>query len=144
MTFFIFFFENMTSLEKANSVEIDTKQEAQNIEFVDIIDNCIRNLEKTLTPLDNQNIHYIARDVLITKIINDIRLGNTDVMVRLSALDTIFDFRKVFPDQLSDLIHIQYAYEDFSKTITDESSLNQISEKLDILKKELFFLYQEI
>lgn len=119
----------------------DTPQE---LEFLDTIHTCIHNLEKALDPLDNHNIHSTTRDILITRIINDIRLGNADVMLRLSALNTIFDYRRLFPDQLSDLVHIQYAYEDFSKIITDESSLNQITEKLNILKKELFFLYLEI
>ncbi len=120
------------ALEKQEHIAITNKPE-----FIHIIDRCIKSLEQNFNSTDSET----ARDILISRMINDIRLGNTDVMIRLSALNTIFEHRHLFKNPNSDLVHIQYAYEDLLKETTDEAISKQIKTNLNILKNELVTSY---
>jgi hypothetical protein len=97
---------------------VDTNNE----EFVDIINRCLSNLE-----LEKGNKKTML-NIIQMRIINDIRLGVTDVNDRLKILDNIFEKRTLLDKQTKQSIKL--AYEEFFKKINHPKTRSDIESKI--------------
>jgi len=97
--------------------------------FIEVIENCLTNLEKPYSNKDKLS------EIIVMKIINNIRLWFSDNKIKLNILNKIFE-KKSFIKYENINKQIILSYEQIREKIEDINTISDIDKKIEILKNE--------
>lgn len=104
-------------------------------EFIDTIDRCLNNLETSIWDT-------ISGGIIIQRIINDVYLGTSDILIRLNTLDKVYEKRAIINYLTGEWIQTATStlldtYKYLLKDINNPQKRNDVEEKIKVLSEEV-------
>jgi len=106
------------------------KENKSKEEFVGIINTCLLNLK------EEQGDKETLSGIIIMRIINDIRLGHSNINIKLETLDKIFKQRLLLNNPNTN-DHIRLAYEDLLEKIKNPQTIIEVTSKIEKLSSAI-------